>query len=274
MNCRATRDATTIDNSTKMTPRQIVYVCFLLFVSVFELNEACPSQDPATFPLSAKHMYVSGLHFYSNDMHRQVPAHHYCHEINPDFQQCILFDKPSQDAKLIGIEYMVSRKLFDTFPEEEKALWHFHTGEVKEGLISVPGASPDEEKKIMEKLINTYGKTFHMWQIDKDASMPLGIPQLMMAFANISQVNATLLENIQTITCTNVEHAKQRRMEIPSEPKSPYSDAWMNGVCEQVVLSSQRLAPSGEVNWEQCSMLFPSLSSNSTSAMKNNSSTM
>ena len=38
------------------------------------------------------------------------------------------------------------------------------------------------EHPYIEEWGNTYGKNFHFWQIDKpDHTVPLGIPQLMMA---------------------------------------------------------------------------------------------
>lgn len=34
----------------------------------------------------------------------------------------------------------------------------------------------------MEQLISLYGKTYHFWQVDRGDKLPLGEPQLMMAF--------------------------------------------------------------------------------------------
>jgi len=35
------------------------------------------------------------------------------------------------------------------------------------------------ETKEMEQLIQFYGKTFHLWQVDRGDELPLGTPQLM-----------------------------------------------------------------------------------------------
>lgn len=45
-------------------------------------------------------------------------------------RQCIIYDSNKSDAKLIGIEYIISRKLFDTLPMEERKYWHSHEFEV------------------------------------------------------------------------------------------------------------------------------------------------
>jgi hypothetical protein len=45
-------------------------------------------------------------------------------------RQCIIYDSADNNARLIGIEYIISRRLFESLPEEEKKLWHSHQYEV------------------------------------------------------------------------------------------------------------------------------------------------
>jgi hypothetical protein len=33
----------------------------------------------------------------------------------------------------------------------------------------------------MQKLVNTYGKTWHLWQVDRGDPLPYGPPSLMMS---------------------------------------------------------------------------------------------
>jgi hypothetical protein len=79
------------------------------------------------------------FHFYAYDMGRQVEAHHYCTHYNQDMRQCLIYDSPEKNARLIGVEYIVSEKLFLGLPEEEKKLWHTHEYEVKSGILFLPG---------------------------------------------------------------------------------------------------------------------------------------
>jgi hypothetical protein len=44
---------------------------------------------------------------------------------------------------------------------------------------------------------NTYGKTFHTWQVDRGDVLPLGPPQLMMSATADGQVKPTL--HVRTI---------------------------------------------------------------------------
>jgi hypothetical protein len=72
-------------------------------------------------------------------MNRQVEAHHYCTHYNQDMRQCLIYDSPEPNARLIGVEYIVSEKLYQGLPDEEKKLWHTHEFEVKGGILFIPG---------------------------------------------------------------------------------------------------------------------------------------
>lgn len=65
-----------------------------------------------TDQLSGIKEHLCGFHFYAHDMTRFVHAHHLCTHMNEDFRQCIIYDSPKADARLIGIEYIISEKLF------------------------------------------------------------------------------------------------------------------------------------------------------------------
>ncbi len=92
----------------------------------------------------------------------------------------MIYDGNVSDAKLMGLEYIVSDTVFATLPPEEKALWHSHVHEVKSGQLVAPGVPAPAEHALMEKLVRTYGKTWHTWHTDRDKQLPLGEPHLMM----------------------------------------------------------------------------------------------
>ena len=132
-------------------------------------------------------------------------------------------------ARLIGIEYIVSERLFRELPEGEKRYWHSHRQvaylcgcglcllvefvgvwvcgcvavhvlwqhprsqacgsataplrrchghrcryEVGSGLLVAPRVPGLAERQDMQKLIGTYGKTWHMWQVDRGDPLPYG----------------------------------------------------------------------------------------------------
>ena len=144
-------------------------------------------------PLRSIHAHVCGFHFYNGEPQRQVIAHHYCSHRGEEFLQCVIYDSDKPDARLIGIEYIISAKLFQTLPEEEKKLWHSHVYEVKSGSLIAPRLPDLAENELMKKLIGTYGKTWHTWQVDRGDQLPLGIPKLMMGFTADGQANPQMV---------------------------------------------------------------------------------
>jgi hypothetical protein len=41
----------------------------------------------------------------------------------------------------------------------------------------------------MKKLLNSYGKTFHFWQVDRGDVLPFGEPKLMASFTEDGQLS-------------------------------------------------------------------------------------
>jgi hypothetical protein len=109
----------------------------------------------------------------------KVELHHYCSSLTDDFIQCAVYDGEGKDAKLVGIEYVITEKLFNTLSVEERKLWHSHGMDVKSGSFMAPKLPDVIEKSLLRDLVHTYGKTWLLWQFDRD-HLPLGIPQLMM----------------------------------------------------------------------------------------------
>lgn len=75
-------------------------------------------------------IYLAGFHAVKQDPSHQTQAHHDCHQANEEFAQYILFDDNTEQANLIGIEYIISEQLFESLPENEKEFWHPHNFEI------------------------------------------------------------------------------------------------------------------------------------------------
>src|SRR5580658_2524153 len=98
------------------------------------LDVAAGAMQPK-YPLSAMSTYLNGFHMYADEMGRQVEATHFCIHLRHDLHQCVIFDRNAPDARLIGIEYIISEERFRSLPEDEKRLWHSHNYEVKSGIL-------------------------------------------------------------------------------------------------------------------------------------------
>ena len=195
-------------------------------------------------PLSAIDAHVCGLHFYCGDINRQVIAHHYCSHVSKDVRQCVIYDSDKKHARLVGIEYIISSKLFEELPFEEKKLWHSHVYEVKSGQLTAPGISEAAEMELMRGFVGTYGKTWYTWQVDRGDKLPLGIPQLMMAFIADGQVNPELLADRDKEYGITAEEKKESRADIVAPAIQPGGDAWQQGEAIQLQAKAVKMRES------------------------------
>jgi hypothetical protein len=180
-------------------------------------------------PIEALNAYLDGFHFYNGNPHGQMEAHHYCAVLNDELIQCVIFDGNVAQAKIMGVEYIVSARLFKDLPAQEKALWHSHVHEVKSGQLIAPGIPEVAEKELMKKLIGTYGKTFHTWHTDLHKTLPYGVPQVMMGFTADGQADANMVAQRDKRFGISSAEKKQNRADIESPPIDPAADAWQKG---------------------------------------------
>lgn len=195
-------------------------------------------------PLKSLDMYLDGFHFYNGNMQGQMEAHHYCHPINNDCIQCVIFDGNGSDAKIMGVEYIVSEQLFKSLPLEERKLWHSHRHEVKSGSLIAPGIPEIAEHELMEKLVSTYGKTFHTWHTDKDLVLPMGHPMVMMGFTAEGQLADSLVTRRDQRFNVSTSKKKQNRADIPTPSPLPGADAWQQGEIRQLTITHDAKAAS------------------------------
>jgi hypothetical protein len=161
-------------------------------------------------------------------MGRQVEATHFCIHLRHDLHQCVIFDRNAPDARLIGIEYIISEARFRGLPEDEKRLWHSHHYEVKSGTLVAPRIPDLAEHAYFSDLVTTYGKTFHTWQYDRD-DFPYGIPQLMMGFTEDGQADEALIRDRDRRLGVSAARKRQNRADIPDPAVVPGANSWESG---------------------------------------------
>jgi len=190
-------------------------------------------------PLHKVNTYLDGFHFYNGNMKAQMEAHHYVSQLSEDMYQAIIYDGNGEDAKIMGVEYIVTENLFKTLSEEEKKLWHSHRYEVKSGQLIAPGIPEVVERELMEKLVSTYGKTIHTWHTDQERELPIGSPMVMMGFTKDGQLNPELLAERDRRFNIKTEEKKENRKDIPTVNIDQMADAWQNGMIRQFTLSDK-----------------------------------
>jgi hypothetical protein len=201
-----------------------------------EILEAGANLLQSKAPLRQLDAYLDGFHFYSGNLEAQMEAHHYCGHLNEEVIQCVIFDGNGGDAKIMGVEYIVSREQFVKLPEDEKQLWHSHAHEVKSGQLIAPGIPEAAEHELMEKLVGTYGKTWHTWHTDRQDALPLGTPKLMMGFTADGQIKEQLVADRDQRFGVSSTDKRANRADIVAPIIDTGADAWQKGITPQIGL--------------------------------------
>ncbi|PKS05189.1 hypothetical protein jhhlp_008557 [Lomentospora prolificans] len=177
--------------------------------------------------------HLNAFHAYASDPSRNVEANHYCGHLNEDVRQCIIYDSAEPNARIIGIEYMITPALYETLDAEERKLWHSHVYEVKSGMLVMPQARLPSavwdiaENKEMEQVVRLYGKTYHLWQVDRGDKLPLGKPELMISYIADGQIGEDVLKDRDLKFGVDHQQKKKNREYIEEPPVHPDADqAW------------------------------------------------
>ena len=185
-------------------------------------------------PVEALNAYMNGFHFHNGDMKSQMEAHHYCALLNEDVTQCVIFDGNTAAANFMGVEYIVSARLFAGLPAKEKHLWHSHVYEVRSGQLIAPGIPEVAEKEFMRKIAATYGKTWHTWHTDQEKDLPWGLPTLMMGFTQDDQADDAMVSARDERFDVSSAENRENRADIAYPAVDPDADAWQKGVVVQL----------------------------------------
>ncbi|GAB3261917.1 OBAP family protein [Arthrobacter pigmenti] len=184
-------------------------------------------------PMQGFDVYVVGFHCAKGEPDFQMEAHHYCRVVNDDLLQCVLFDGNTKDANLIGIEYIVSGRLFDTMPEHEKSYWHPHNYELLSGQLAAPGLPETAEKAFFKLLVNSYGKTWHTWHTSSHGGhpgmdLPYGDPKLMWSFNRDGECDDDL------------RHDRDQTMELDTDAKRSDRQTFLDYAAPQHGVNNMR----------------------------------
>ncbi|HEX6571913.1 MAG TPA: OBAP family protein [Steroidobacteraceae bacterium] len=197
------------------------------------------SSLPAPAPIEALDVYVDGFHFYNGNVDMQVEAHHYCAVVDEDLQQCVIFDGNGAHAKLVGVEYIVSRRVFETLSADERKLWHSHAYAVKSGALIAPGVPDSAEHELMEDMVGTYGKTWNTWHADEDQDLPTGHPMLMAGFTADEQIRPDMIAERDERFRVSTDDERKLREDIQEPSIVAGADAWQRGEVLQLTLQAR-----------------------------------
>lgn len=100
---------------------------------------------------------------------------------------------------------------------------------MKSGSLVAPGLPQVADKALMSKIVNTYGKTWHTWHTDRDKTLPMGIPALMMGFTGEGQLDPVLLADRDRRLGIDSKAIKRERQDLPAHPVITGANAWEEG---------------------------------------------
>ncbi|EYU43300.1 hypothetical protein MIMGU_mgv1a026234mg [Erythranthe guttata] len=170
-------------------------------------------------PIKQMNQHLCTFALYSHDMTRQIQTHHFVTRLNQDFLQCAVYDSDDSTGRLIGVEYIVSDKIFESLSPEEQKLWHSHAYEIKSGIMVNPRVPEIVLKPELENLAKTYGKFWCTWQTDRGDNLPMGGGYRGGAAELVAERNEKY--------SISSEGLKKSRIEI-AEPEwiNPQADYW------------------------------------------------
>ena len=143
-----------------------------------EVSPASPAADQGTVkatPVDGHVIHVTAPHLIDGKV--RGPFHHYCKIVTPEpFIECLLYETEDNNAKLVGVEYIVAK----TVTRDEKVLpkkvwknvWHDHSVEGVIGNIKILDLPPDRAKEFADMVAKTDGIIFSLWPVD--AKLPTG----------------------------------------------------------------------------------------------------
>ncbi len=173
-------------------------------------------------PASSLHAHFCGIHIAKSNPRMQLIVQHYCAAHSDDLFQCILFDSAEKNARLLGVEYIISDQRYRKLPDTEKKYWHPHTYEVLSGGLIAPEMPADKEMAFMKHLLTTWGKTWHTWP-DPQQSLPIGEPLLMWAVTGDGQLDDKVVAARDRQFKVSSEEIREKRVkeigfEVPKVP--------------------------------------------------------
>lgn len=189
-----------------------------LLVGDYPAAGAEAAEHEGKAPLEGFHLYFCAFHIAKKDPKFQIEAHHYCSMLDEEVHQCVLFDKVGERSRIVGIEYIISDRLYRGLPDAEKKYYHPHTYEVLSGQLVAPGMPEKKEAKLMAGLVTTWGKAWQTWP-DPKTAVPMGEPVLLWSITKDGQLEPRLLADRDRRLKVSTPKVRKRRASLGRVPQ-------------------------------------------------------
>jgi hypothetical protein len=193
-----------------------LFLCLCLVFIAAKTGLYCHSEEMS--PNDDYHLHICAFHIAKDNPAVVIETQHYCSMLRDNLFQCTLFETTPAGTKpkLLGVEYVISDDLYQKLSPEEKKLWHPHNFEVRQGLLATIGTSDSDDRKTIEALVTTWGKTWHTWP-DPTTDLPLGAPRLMWSATKEGDIPEAMIKSRDKRWNIDTEQLKKERAEYLSK---------------------------------------------------------
>jgi hypothetical protein len=151
----------------------------LAFIAGVLLAHSLPTAGAATGPGPAQGWTLhidAQKHF--GDAHPMEIAHHWCKPVENGLTECQIYNSDAANATLVGVETIVSPATYKSFPPSEQSMWHYHKDEIPKVNATLPDLTPDQAKKVVSQITDTYGKIWLLYDPMATNNQPTGQPSV------------------------------------------------------------------------------------------------
>jgi len=131
------------------------------------------AQSSTTGPAVGWTIHIDAKKHFGN-AHPNEIAHHWCKPVE-NMLECQIYDSDAPNAHLVAVETVVQPAMYQSFSTTEKAMWHYHRDEIPKVDAVTPDLTPEESKKLVAGMLDTYGKVWVLWDPMTNAQ-PTGNP--------------------------------------------------------------------------------------------------
>jgi len=223
------------------------------------LLDTAGSQVQNHAPVDQLDLHLISLPCYTHNLHKQRLTHHYCHRIEPGIWQCVMYDGPEKNSRLIGVEWVIDEQHYKTVPQSEQRMWHTHHQEVRGGNTLAPGLPAQAEIAVMQELANTYGYAVHF--LAEGDRFPSGPPKLIVTLCTPETQSKLLDKSVwkeKDEVSSSASQAKAiERHSLEYHDRLPGADQWERGgklwefVCVPVDRSAEIVEKYGAIRNEK-----------------------
>ncbi len=144
--------------------KSMIALCGVLIMGCAGLAPQPAASGEPKSPVEGFDIHVQAPHMMA-DGTPGGPFHHYCKGVSDKILQCLLFDSTDPKAKLVAIEYFVSKDLTRKLPAIQwHRHFHDHKVEIATGRVQILDMPADQAAKVAEVAAGTDGVIYHLWQ--------------------------------------------------------------------------------------------------------------